>query len=83
MWSFRGEDRLRVVSVEGVTLTDPEQANVPEEWRTLPAYRMQADSVLRVVERSRGLSAANANRLALQRTAWLDFSVPVTRSSTS
>ena len=74
VWSFHGEDRLRVVSVEGVTLTDPAQADVPQDWRTLPAYRMQADSVLRLLERSRGLSAADANQLRLQRTAWLDFS---------
>jgi hypothetical protein len=74
VWSFRGNDRLRVVSIEGVPLTDPAQANVPADWRRLPAYRMTAAAVLKLLERSRGMSAQDANELHLQRTAWLDFS---------
>jgi hypothetical protein len=74
VWSFRGDDRLRVVAVEGVPPTDPAQANVPSEWRGLPAYRMNAGAVLRLLERSRGMSAQDANQLQLERTAWLDFS---------
>jgi hypothetical protein len=74
VWSFRGQDRLRVVAVEGVAPTDPAQANVPSDWRGLPAYRMNAAAVLRLLERSRGMSAQDANQLRLERTAWLDFS---------
>jgi hypothetical protein len=74
VWSFKSEDRLRVASVEGVSATDPVQANVPQEWQSLPAYRMSAESALRVVERSRGLAAADANQLQLARVEWLDFS---------
>jgi hypothetical protein len=74
IWSFRGQDRLRVVAVEGVPATDPAQANVPPDWRGLPAYRMNAGAVLKVQERSRGMSAQDANELRLVRTAWLDFS---------
>lgn len=74
VWSFRGQDRLRVTAVEGVPPTDPAQANVPSDWRGLPAYRMSAGAVLRLLERSRGMSAQDANQLRLQRTAWLDFS---------
>jgi hypothetical protein len=74
VWSFQSEDRLRVAAIEGVAGTDPAQANVPQGWRDLPAYRLDPASVLRVVERSRGLSAQDANELRLQRTAWLDFS---------
>lgn len=74
VWSFRGQDRLRVVAVEGVAPTDPAQANVPTGWRGLPAYRMNATAVLRLLERSRGMSTQDANQLRLERTAWLDFS---------
>ncbi len=73
IWSFKAEDRLRVAAVEGVVAVDPVQANVPQEWRDLPAYRLNAGAALRVVERSRGLSALDANQLQLRRTAWLDF----------
>jgi hypothetical protein len=74
VWSFQSQDRLRVAAVEGVSATDPAQANVPEDWRSLPAYRMDADAVLRVSERSRGMAAADANQLQLTRLEWLDFS---------
>src|SRR4029077_13071983 len=74
VWSFRAQDRLRVVAVEGVPPTDAAQSNVPSEWRGLPAYRMNVGAVLKLLERSRGMSAQDANQLQLQRTAWLDFS---------
>jgi hypothetical protein len=74
VWSFQGHDRLRVAGIEGVMPTDAAQANVPADWRGLPAYRMTAGATLRVVERSRGMAAQDANQLQLERTAWLDFS---------
>src|SRR5215472_5945237 len=74
VWSFRAQDRLRVVAIEGVSPTDAAQSNVPSEWRGLPAYRMNAGAVLKLPERSRGMSAQDANQLQLERTAWLDFS---------
>jgi len=74
VWSFEARDELRVVSVEGVPATDPAQANVPQEWRQLPAYRMQAGAQLRLTERSRGASGQDANQLSLRRIAWLDLS---------
>ncbi len=74
VWSFRPEDRLRVVSIEGVQSTDPAQSNVPDGWHDLPAFQMNATTTLGVIERSRGLSAQEGNQLSLRRTSWLDFS---------
>ncbi|HEY6824636.1 MAG TPA: hypothetical protein VI195_09355, partial [Steroidobacteraceae bacterium] len=73
VWSFAADDRLRVVAIEGVAAVDPAQADVPQQWRELPAYRMDSGTVLKVIERSRGLSAADGNDLRLERTAWLGF----------
>ncbi len=74
VWSFKAQDRLRVAAVEGANPVDPAQADVPGDWRELPAYRLNATTPLRVVERSRGLSAQEGNELRLVRRAWLDFS---------
>lgn len=74
VWSFQGQDRVRVVAVEGAPSTDPTQANVPSDWRGLPAYRVHAGTVLRLLEHSRGMSTQDANQLHLTRTSWLDFS---------
>jgi hypothetical protein len=73
VWSFAGNDRLRVAAAEGVDGIDPAQANVPGEWQRFPAFRMAADSKLTIVERSRGLANADENRLQLARQLWLDF----------
>lgn len=73
VWSFAGDDRLRVAAVQGAEGIDPAQANVPGEWRGYPAFRMAADSTLEFVERSRGIQNADDNRLTLQRQLWLDF----------
>ncbi|HEV7715356.1 MAG TPA: hypothetical protein VGO53_07160, partial [Steroidobacteraceae bacterium] len=73
VWSFQGEDRLRVASAQGPDGIDPAQANVPPEWRGYPAFRMAANSTLEITERSRGLQNADDNRLSLSRDLWLDF----------
>ena len=73
IWSFAADDGLRVAAAEGVEGIDPIQANVPREWQRFPAFRMAADSKLRVIERSRGLANADDNRLTLSRNLWLDF----------
>ncbi len=73
IWSFQGQDRLRIAAAEGAEGVDPAQANVPPEWRRDPAFRMGVDSRLTVVERSRGLQNVDDNRLALFRSLWLDF----------
>jgi len=73
IWSFASNDALRVAAAEGAEGIDPVQANVPAEWQRYPAFRMAADSKLTVVERGRGLSNADENRLQLNRNLWLDF----------
>ena len=73
VWSFAGVDRLRVAAPEGGAAIDPAQAGVPEDWRSHPAFRMSPGSELKIVERSRGLAAADDNHLTLVREQWLDF----------
>jgi hypothetical protein len=73
IWSFAGQDRLRVVSAQGADGIDPKQAGVPSGWERYPAFRMAPDSVLTVVERTRGLENTDDNRLTLNRRVWLDF----------
>ncbi|MGD9598060.1 MAG: hypothetical protein AB7G76_02205 [Steroidobacteraceae bacterium] len=73
IWSFSGVDRLRVAALEGGEGIDPAQANVPQAWRTFPAFRVLAATALSVVERSRGMAGADGNPLSLARALWLDF----------
>ena len=72
IWSYRSNDQLRVTAVEGLPPVDPSQVEVPAQWVSLPAFRMNADASFSITERSRGVIAAS-NELALSRTMWLDF----------
>ncbi len=74
VWSFAGDDRLRVATAQGPEAIDPKVASVPDDWQEYPAFRMAPDSVLTVVERTRGLVNADDNSLRLDRRLWLDFS---------
>ncbi|MEO8315858.1 MAG: hypothetical protein ABI645_13825 [Pseudomonadota bacterium] len=73
VWSFQGNDRLRVAAAEGAESIDPAQAEVPDDWKALPAYRMAARGQLNIVERSRALANVDDNQLQLHRDLWLDF----------
>src|SRR5690606_31117320 len=72
IWSYRGNDRLRVATPEGLAPVDPEQVDVPPELGTLPAFRAEAGQVLTLVEQSRG-RAGGGDRLELARVLWRDF----------
>jgi len=74
VWSYRGNDRLRVSDIEGAESVDPSQANVPQEWRALPSYRLAGGGGLRIVEHSRGAATQETNHLNLRRDLYLDFS---------
>ena len=72
IWSFEASSELRVAAVEGLPPVDPMQVDVPDDWLDYPAYRVDADTVFSVAEKSRGVVSA-VNDLVLNRTLWLDF----------
>lgn len=73
VWSVAADDRLRILAIEGAPGIDPAQAGVPGDWGQYPAYALAGGGELRLVERSRGLAAQDANALTLRRELWLDF----------
>jgi hypothetical protein len=73
IWVFRAHPALRLVSVEEADAVDPQQTDLPAEWRSLPAYVMRPGTTMRLVERRRGDADAAPDQLALTRTLWLDF----------
>jgi hypothetical protein len=73
IWAVSLAPQLRLVEVAGARAVDPTQTELPGEWRTLPAYRMEAGTTLAFVEKRRGNQGSAADQLALQRTWHLDF----------
>jgi len=72
IWSYQSNDRLRVTAAEGLPPVDPAQVEVPGNWRSFPAFRIDNGASLLIAERSRGVVSAS-NELSLDRTLWLDF----------
>ncbi|UGB38624.1 hypothetical protein [Frateuria soli] len=70
IWSYADHPDLRGSHAEGQA-TDAAQAGVPEDWRELPAFVMDADATLTVQPGERG--AGRHDRLRLSRRLWLDF----------
>jgi hypothetical protein len=72
IWSYQSNDRLRVTAAEGLPPVDPAQVEVPDNWQSFPAYRVDAGATFEITERSRGVVSAS-NELKLHRTMWLGF----------
>lgn len=72
-WVFRAVPDLRIVTIEGVSSIDPQQTQLPQEWRALPAYLMKPGDTMKLVERRRGDAEPQADRLTINRQLWLDF----------
>ncbi len=73
IWSFAADPAIRLVEVEGVPAIDPRQTELPEDWRTLPAYRLAASDSFRLRVIRRGDPQPEPDRLTLHRALWLDF----------
>jgi hypothetical protein len=72
IWSYQSNDRMRVTAAEGLPPVDPAQVDVPGNWQSYPAFRVDDGATFSITERSRGVVSA-ANELSLARTMWLDF----------
>ena len=73
VWVYDARPDLRLASVEGVASVDPQQTELPQEWKQLPAYVMRSGDTMRLVERRRGDADPAPDQLDLARTWWLDF----------
>ncbi len=72
-WVFAAHPELREVAVEGVTAIDPQQTQLPEGWKGLPAFLVKPGDTVRFNQRRRGDEDPAPDRLSLDRTLWLDF----------
>ncbi|MFK5987196.1 MAG: hypothetical protein QM479_17450 [Pseudomonadota bacterium] len=73
-WVFKEDLSLQQVNASSKQRIDPSQTTMPAVWKNLPAFYMQANSVLKLTLKKRGNSTPTANDLTLERRLWLDFS---------
>jgi len=73
VWVFDARPALRLADVEGPAAVDPQQTQLPEDWKHLPAYRLRPGETLKLAERRRGDADPAPDKLSLHRALWLDF----------
>ncbi len=73
IWVFEAQRQLRSVQISGVQTIDPQQTQLPEDWKTLPAYLVTPETHFKMEELQRGESTDAANELKLTKEAWLSF----------
>ncbi len=73
VWVFDARPKLRVVEVDSLSTIDASQTNLPNEWRNLPAYKINPDQTLNFKVIRRGDPEPEPNKLNLTRKLWLDF----------
>ncbi len=73
IWVFDAQPQLRVVEIESIPTIDPSQTNLPDPWKSLPAYKINQGQALIFKVIRRGDPEPEPNQLNLTRKLWLDF----------
>ncbi|MFZ2724663.1 MAG: hypothetical protein WAX77_00240 [Methylococcaceae bacterium] len=73
LWVFDARPALRRVDIVGLPSIDASQTELPNEWKNLPAYSINAGQTLNFKVIRRGDPEPEPNQLQLQRKLWLDF----------
>lgn len=75
LWSVQENLSLRQLQLGGANQIDPQQTELPPEWRQLPTFLLSGDQSLHltVLQQGRAPQAEPAQALSLERTVWLDF----------
>ena len=73
IWVFSAERQLRSVQISGAQTIDPQQTQLPDDWKSLPAYLITPETHFIMEELQRGESKSTGNELRLNRDAWLSF----------
>ncbi|MCK5808514.1 hypothetical protein KAH37_05990, partial [bacterium] len=73
VWVFSANSSLRDASVTGVVSIDTSQTNIPQEWKSLPAFLVTEKVSFTIKEEMRGDSHPAPDQIGISRTFWLDF----------
>jgi hypothetical protein len=73
VWSFQPQHHLRMVEIEGAAQVEPGQTEMPDQWRSYPAYLLKPGTAIQFKEVRRGDPDPVPDQLHLFRRWWLDF----------
>ncbi len=73
IWVFEARPELRIVEIEQLNAIDASQTNLPEDWKSLPAYKISQGQAMVFKVIRRGDPEPEPNQLTINRKLWLDF----------
>lgn len=73
IWVFEARPELRIVEIEQLSAIDASQTNLPEDWKNLPAYKINLGQTMGFKVIRRGDPEPEPNQLSINRRLWLDF----------
>ena len=73
IWAFEARPELRIVEIEQLSAIDASQTNLPEDWKSLPAYKINQGQAMGFKVIRRGDPEPEPNQLSITRKLWLDF----------
>lgn len=74
VWVLEAHPALRMVEVAQPAAIDASQTNLPDDWKALPAYKIDRGQAMSLNVIRRGDLEPEPNQLNLNRQLWLDFS---------
>jgi len=73
IWVFAAQPQLRSVQISGAQTIDPQQTELPDDWKSLPTYLMTPQTHFKIEELQRGENKDYGKNIQLNRNAWLSF----------
>lgn len=73
VWVFAPNEELRQAELTGAVPVDPSRTDLPDDWKKLAAYQVDAKTELGLKETRRGEGAPSPDRIGLVRQVWLDL----------
>jgi len=73
IWSCEADEALRQVQLSGLPGVDASRTNLPDEWRSFPAFLVRPEGKLVLTTVRRGEPEPGPDRISLDREFWLDL----------
>ncbi len=73
IWVLDQQPHLRLIKVLNKNSIDPDQTQLPQRWKTFPAYNLQSNEKLDFEVLKRGDPEPEPDQLSLSKKLWLDF----------
>ena len=73
VWVLQAAPSIRSVRIDGPPGVDPARTSLPDEWRSLPAWRVARGEEVTFVELRRGEAQPPPDRLTVDRQMWLSL----------